>query len=74
MVLQEYDEYTMEQTFEVLEKTKRKLIVNIKKRQFKFLGYLMKKECLENLTLTEQSEVKRIRLKQLLKYLVSLIE
>ncbi len=47
----------------VLEKmeTKRKLILNIKKRQVKFLGHIMRKEGLENLILTGQIEGKRER-------------
>ena len=39
---------------EVLKKigTERKLLLAVRKRQLEFLGYVMRKESLENLTLT----------------------
>lgn len=39
--------------------TRRKLILNIKERQLKFLGYVMRKVGLENLILTGRIEGKR---------------
>ena len=56
---------------EVLKKieTKRKLIFNTEKSQLKFLGYIIRKESLENLILTGQIDDKRYRRKQRITYL-----
>lgn len=41
---------------EDLEKMERKRTLNVRKRQLKFLGQLLRKEGLENLTLTRQGQ------------------
>lgn len=59
----------------VLEKmkTKRKLILNIKKRWLRFLGHIMNyMEGLENLILIAQIECKRDKGRQCITYLMSL--
>ena len=58
---------------EVLRKmgTKRKLLVTIRKRQLGFLGRVMRKEGLENWTITGRIEGKRSRGRQRLAYLKS---
>ena len=59
---------------EVLRKagSERSLLNTIRKQQLKFLGHIMRKEGLENLTLTGQIEGKRSRGRQRLIYLEGL--
>ena len=59
---------------EVLKKigTKRKLLPTIRKRQLEFLGHVMRKESVENLTLTGLTEGKKNRGRPRIKYLTSL--
>lgn len=55
----------------ILEKMeiRRTLICSIRRRQLKFLGYIMKKEGLKNLTVTGHIEGKRDKGKQHITYL-----
>jgi ribosomal 50S subunit-associated protein YjgA (DUF615 family) len=59
---------------EVLEKagTKRSLISTIRKRQLEFLGHVMRKEGLENLSVTGKICGKRSRGRQRLTFMASL--
>ena len=59
---------------EVLRKigTERKLLPTVRKRQLEFLGHVMRKESLENLTLTGRIEGKKSRGRPWIKYLTSL--
>ncbi len=59
---------------EVLRKigTERKLLPTVRKRQLEFLGHVMRKESLENLTLTGRIEGKKSRGGPRIKYLTSL--
>ena len=59
---------------EVLKKigTKRKLLTSVRKRLLEFLGHVMRKESLENLTLTGHIEGKKSRGRPRIKYLNSL--
>ncbi len=52
--------------------TKRRLILNIRKRQLKFLGHIMRKEGLENLILTGRIEGKRDKGNQRVTFLAGL--
>lgn len=47
-------------------------MLNISKRQTKFLGHIRKKKCLENLLLMDRVEVKRDQRKQCVPYLADL--
>ncbi|MGX9987587.1 reverse transcriptase domain-containing protein [Soonwooa purpurea] len=62
--------------YEVLRRmqTKRRLMLDIRKRQLKFLGHVMRKEGLENLILTGRIEGGRDRGKQRTTYLKGLSE
>lgn len=55
-------------------RTKRTLIINTRKRQLKYLGYVKRKESLENLIFTGLIEGKRNRGKHHIKWLVRLSE
>ena len=59
---------------EVLKKTgtERKLLQTVRRQQLEFLGQVMRKESLENLTLTGRIDGKRSRGRPRIKYLTSL--
>lgn len=57
---------------ELLKKMLTKKPLRIRKRRLEFLGRKMRKECLENMTLTEHIEGRRDRGKQWATYLTSL--
>src|ERR1041385_1911783 len=53
-------------------KAKRELVINIRKRQLKFLGHIMRKEDLEEIIVTGKIDGKRSRGRQGLMYASSL--
>lgn len=66
--------WTEQNNKEVLKKLRTTRKLTIRKRPLKFLGPIIRKESLENLTITEHTEGGRRKWKQKVSYLMSVYE